>query len=60
MSAFTEQMTSFPIGHGGLAAMLSDDPVLIDGMKVQFEEKVPLYPVTLEAADEDDDGAEPR
>ena len=43
----TESRTRFPSRPGDLAMTLSDEPVLIDGMKVLFDTKVALYPVTL-------------
>jgi hypothetical protein len=33
------------------AAALADDPILIDGMKVVFDLKVGLYPVSLKKPD---------
>ena len=63
----SDRRTLFPSQPGGLSLSLSDDPVLIDGMKVAFDTKVALYPVTLkpgddaprsrDGADEEDDGA---
>lgn len=38
----------FPSPPGGLAHALADEPVLIDGMKVLFDTKVALFPVTLD------------
>jgi hypothetical protein len=43
----TEPRTRFPSRPGDLAMTLSDEPVLIDSMKVLFDTKVALYPVTL-------------
>ena len=38
----------FPIASPrDFAAALADDPILIDGMKVVFDVKVGLYPVSL-------------
>jgi len=50
----TEPRTRFPSRPGDLAMTLSDDPVLIDGMKVLFDTKVTLYPVTLKPGEEPD------
>lgn len=43
----TEPRTRFPSRPGDLAMTLSEEPVLLDGMKVLFDTKVTLYPVTL-------------
>ncbi|HKP20594.1 MAG TPA: hypothetical protein VJT68_03700 [Thermoleophilaceae bacterium] len=51
----TEPRTRFPSRPGGLAMTLSDEPVLIDGMKVLFDTKVTLYPVTLKPGPDADD-----
>jgi hypothetical protein len=32
----------------GLSGALSEEPVMLDGMKVLFDQKVGLYPVQLE------------
>jgi hypothetical protein len=42
------QHATFPLFHPGLVPALSDEPVLIEGMKVLFDEKVGLYPVRLD------------
>lgn len=42
------QHATFPLFHPGLVPSLSDEPVLIEGMKVLFDEKVGLYPVRLD------------
>ena len=52
----TEPRTRFPSRPGELALTLSDEPVLIDGMKVLFDTKVTLYPVTLKPGSDADDG----
>jgi hypothetical protein len=39
--------TLFPNRPGHLADTLSDEGITIDGMKVLFDQKVALYPVTL-------------
>jgi hypothetical protein len=51
----TEPRTRFPSRPGDLALTLSDEPVLIDGMKVLFDTKVTLYPVTLKPGSDSDD-----
>jgi hypothetical protein len=43
----TEPRTRFPSRPGELAMTLSEEPVLLDGMKVLFDTRVTLYPVTL-------------
>jgi hypothetical protein len=43
----TEPRARFPSRPGALAMTLSEEPVLLDGMKVLFDTKVTLYPVTL-------------
>ena len=53
----TEPRTRFPSRPGDLTLTLSDEPVLIDGMKVLFDTKVALYPVTLKPG-ADPEGAE--
>jgi hypothetical protein len=43
-------MTRFPLGSPGLVGALSEtEPLLIEGMRVVFDEKVALFPVTLES-----------
>ena len=45
---YAEQATVFPTSLSDLSLSFADEPpVLIDGMKVLFDEKVVLYPVTL-------------
>lgn len=43
------QQSLFPHAKQGLSKMASDAPVLLNGMRVLFDEKVALYPVELEA-----------
>lgn len=45
----------FPLLSNELARSFSDEPILIDGMKLQFDEKVALYPVTVEVQKHDGD-----
>jgi hypothetical protein len=52
----SEPRTRFPSRPGDLALTLSDEPVLIDGMKVLFDTKVTLYQVTLKAGLDSHDG----
>lgn len=40
--------TLFPHTRQGFARAASDAPVLLNGMRVLFDEKVALYPVELE------------
>ncbi len=42
----------FPLLPEGLHYGLSDEPVLIDGMKLEFDEKVALYPAAVEVSDD--------
>jgi hypothetical protein len=57
----TEPRSRFPSRPGDLALTLSDEPVLIDGMKVLFDTKVTLYPVTLKPGpDAEPDGRADR
>ena len=43
----SERQRIFPAIPAGARAF-GDEPVLLDGMKVVFDQKVALYPVTLE------------
>lgn len=46
---YAEPTSVFPTSLSGVSLALAEEaPVLIDGMKVLFDEKVVLYPVTLE------------
>jgi hypothetical protein len=50
--------TRFPHDPVALATAMADEPVLLDGLKVVFDEKVALVPVTLQepdGAEEDDE-----
>ena len=42
-----DEATVFPLQPEGFAFDLSDEPILIDGMRVLFDTKVALYPVTV-------------
>jgi hypothetical protein len=44
----TTKETLFPHKNRGFALAASDEPVLLNGMRVLFDEKVALYPVELE------------
>jgi hypothetical protein len=48
MSPEATRRTRFPHAAAGVAAALADEPVLLDGLRVVFDEKVALVPVTLE------------
>lgn len=48
----SERHNVFPMARSGFAFGLEDAPVMLDGMKVLFDEKVGLYPVDLQR-DED-------
>jgi hypothetical protein len=56
MSMITRQ-TLFPHTKQGFARAASDTPVLLNGMRVLFDDKVALYPVELEP---DSSGEEPE
>ncbi|WP_157592707.1 hypothetical protein [Solirubrobacter soli] len=43
------RQSQFP---AGLSLAASEAPVLLNGMRVEFSERVPLYPVDLEHVDE--------
>ncbi len=46
--SYDQPLTVFPTRTSSLAlALAEDEPILIDGMKVLFDEKVALFPVTL-------------
>lgn len=38
---------TFPVMHPGFIHALTDEPILLDGMRVMFDERVGLYPVRL-------------
>jgi len=44
------RQTLFPHPKRGFSRAASDAPVLLNGMRVLFDEKVALYPVELEPA----------
>jgi hypothetical protein len=54
--------TRYPNPAPGFARAAGDAPVLLNGMRVEFSERVPLYPVDLEhvpagvAPAQDEDG----
>ena len=53
---FLVPATRYPAAATGLAVAADAAPVVIDGMTVRFDERVPLYPVTLQPpADGDGD-----
>ena len=59
-AAFTVPATRYPATTAaGLAGALADAPITLDGMTVQFDERVPLYPVTLKPAPGEDADVEP-
>ena len=51
---YSEPTTVFPASLSALSLSFAEEPVLIDGMKVLFDEKVVLYPVTLRSGQEVD------
>jgi hypothetical protein len=42
------QQARYPDPASGFTRAASDAPVLLNGMRVEFSERVPLYPVDLE------------
>jgi hypothetical protein len=59
VSGWQQRMTAFPLAAPGLVGALSEEePVTVDGMRVVFDEKVALYPVTLEPARDDHEEAD--
>jgi hypothetical protein len=42
----------FPSVSRSVIRAFSDEPVLIDGMKLEFDEKVALYPASVEVTDD--------
>lgn len=56
MSAWSEQLTTFPSHAPGVATALGDEPILIDGLRVLFDQKVALVPVSLERGDDEEEG----
>jgi hypothetical protein len=44
----SERQSLFPVLSPGMSRQLADEPVGIDGMKLEFDEKVALYPATVE------------
>ena len=51
-----DRQSQFPDRAWGFALSADESPVLLNGMRVEFSERVPLYPVDLEqvAAPTDD------
>jgi hypothetical protein len=54
MSGRATPQTVFPILPAGLHRALQDQPVLLEGMEVEFDQRVALTPVALESRDEAD------
>jgi hypothetical protein len=48
---------AFPRVPDGLSFSLADQPILIDGMKVLFDQKVALFPVTVKPEQKQPDAA---
>ena len=54
------RQTEFPDRSRGFAVAAGDTPTTLNGMRVEFSERVPLYPVDLDqvaAGDAGDQGA---
>lgn len=50
-----KRQTVFPSLPAGFAFGLAEEPVLLDGMKVLFDQRVGLFPVNLEKVEDDED-----
>ena len=48
-----ERQTLFPASQPGFNYALTDEPILLNGMKVIFDQQVAVYPVTLERKDQE-------
>ena len=56
-----EGQTLFPASQPGFNYALTDKPILLNGMKVIFDQQVPVYPVTLKRKDlEPRHGTQPK
>ena len=46
-----QRQNLYPVHASSLVAAFAEEPVEIDGMKVEFDEKVSLLPVSVEVVD---------
>ncbi len=53
-----KRQTLFPVLPVGFAFGLSDEPIVLDGMKVLFDQRVGLYPVNLEKVEDQEEEEE--
>jgi hypothetical protein len=60
LTAFSSAKNLFPIEAAGLALSLADAPVMLNGMKVVFDQSIGVYPVTLESTSEERRNAIPH
>lgn len=49
----------FPVSLSAVSSAFEDQPVLLNGMKVIFAERVPVYPVVLERKEPGNGSVEP-
>ena len=56
----TERQTIYPALEASVIRAFADQPVVLDGMNVVFDEKVGLYPARVELTEEPIDGARPK
>lgn len=56
----SERQSLYPVFSYGLPYGLADQPILIDGMKLEFDEKVALYPAAVEVTQDDAGGSQIR
>jgi hypothetical protein len=56
----TQRQTIFPAMEASVIRAFADQPVVLDGMNVVFDEKVGLYPARVELTEEPIDGTGPQ
>ena len=56
----TQRQTIYPALEASVIRAFAEQPVVLDGMNVVFDEKVGLYPARVELTDEPVDGARAR
>ena len=54
------RQTEFPDRSRGFALAAGDAPTTLNGMRVEFSERVPLYPVDLDQVPAGDTGEQSR
>lgn len=55
----SERQTIYPSLEASVIRAFADQPVVLDGMNVVFDDKVGLYPARVELTEEPVDGARP-